>query len=71
MQEIKLSVRLSTNSQREDLNNIIESAAKAAKIIIEGSLPQIEKEGNKETVNIEYTERIEEGKEEIIIGYKG
>ena len=46
MQEIKLSVKISTSSPREDLNNIIESAAKAAKVIIEDSLHHTEKEGN-------------------------
>ena len=70
MQEIKLSVKISTSSPREDLNNIIESAAKAAKVIIEGSLHHTEKEGNKEIINIEYNERTEEGKEEIIVGYR-
>ena len=70
MQEIKLSVKISTSSQRENLTNIIESAVKAAKIIIEGSLHHTEREGNKEIINIEYNERTEEGKEEIILGYR-
>jgi len=70
MQEIKLSVKISTNSPREGLNSIIESATKAAKAVIEGSLHHIEKEGNKEIINIEYSERTEEGKQEIVTGYR-
>ena len=70
MQEIKLSVKISTSSPREDLNNIIESATRAAKVVIEGSLHHTEKEGNKEIINIEYNERTEEGKQEIVIGYR-